>query len=232
MRLLLFALLLSPGLGAADPLATAGPTDEDLAYSINWPTGLSLGEAHLRTAHKKSDAGDRWETEFTIDAAVPGFQVLDHVRSVASGDFCSIQLEKSYTHGKRKTEETTRFDQQAGRATRETKGGGKTEFNISNCARDALDYLQYLRRELSLGRLPPHQTVYYGAPYNVSVQFAGTQTIRVSEVPMEADRLVVTLKGPQVDISFEAFFAKEPSRKPVLVRVPFSLATFSMELVR
>lgn len=232
MRLLIFALLLLPGLGAADPRANGGPTDEDLTYSINWPTGLSLGEAHLRTAHKKSETSDRWETEFTIDAAVPGFQVLDRVRSVATGGFCSIELDKNYTHGKRKTEETTRFDQQAGRATRETKGGGKTEFNISNCARDALDYVQYLRRELSQGRLPPHQTVYYGAPYNVSVQFTGTQSIRVSDAPMEADRLVVTLKGPQTDITFEAFFSKEPSRRPVLVRVPFSLATFSMELVR
>ncbi len=232
MRLLIFALLLLPGLAGAEPRANGGPGDEDLAYSINWPTGLSLGEAHLRTTHRKTDSGERWETEFTVDAAVPGFQVLDRVRSIAAGDFCSIELDKSYTHGRRKTEETTRFDQQAGRATRETKDGGKTEFNISNCARDALDYVQYLRRELTQGRLPPHQTVYYGAPYNLSVQFTGTQNIRVSDAPMEADRLVVTLKGPQVDITFEAFFAKDPSRKPVLVRVPFSLATFSMELVR
>jgi hypothetical protein len=230
MRLLLLVLLLVPAFGDTKP--AGGPTNEDLTYAINWPTGLSLGEAHLRTARKATESGERWETEFTIDAAVPGFQVLDRVRSIADGEFCSIELSKSYTHGKRKAEETTHFDQQANRATRETKDGGKSEFSTSNCARDALDYVQYLRRELSQGRLPPHQTVYYGAAYNVSVQFTGTQTVKISDVPTPADRLVVTLKGPQTDITLEVFFAKDPSRQLVLVRAPLSLATFSMELVR
>ncbi len=42
--------------------------NESLRYSINWQSGLSLGEATLG-AHK-SDKG--WEFEATVNAGVPG----------------------------------------------------------------------------------------------------------------------------------------------------------------
>lgn len=208
------------------------PTDEQLTYNVNWPTGLSLGEAHLRTKVVKSDSGTRVESEFVLDAAIPGFQVIDRFRSVAGQDLCSIEFEKSYQHGRRKAEETTKFD--AGRkvATRETKNGGKSEIAIQTCAKDGVAYLAHLRRELSQGRLPPHQVVLFGAEYRVSVQFAGTQSLAISGGRVEADRVNVTLKGPQTDITFEAYFAKDPVRTPVLIRVPLPLATFSMELAR
>jgi uncharacterized protein DUF3108 len=135
-------------------------------------------------------------------------------------------------HGSKKGEEKTTFDQQAGSATRETKGGGKTELTTSSCAKDALTYLYYVRHELSQGRLPAPQTVYFGAPYQVRVEFAGTQTIRIGETALEADRLTATAKGPSSDISFEVFFLKDAARTPALVRVPLSLGTFSMELIK
>jgi len=163
---------------------------------------------------------------------VPGFQVLDTYHAVADQDYCSAELDKTYKHGKRSAQETTTVDTSKQIATRETKGGGKTEIHIATCAKDALTYLQYVRRELSQGRLPPHQTVLFGAEYRVSVQFAGTQSITANEKRMDADRLNVTLKGPSTDVTFEAYFAKDPARTPVLVRVPMQLATFSMELVR
>lgn len=217
----------------APPAAAAGfPADEQLTYNINWPTGLSLGEASLHTVRHKTETGTRVETDFRLDASVPGFQVLDQFQAAADQDYCSTELNKNYQHGRRKAEETTTFD--AGRqvATRTTRNGGKTEINIQTCAKDALTYVQYLRRELSQGRLPPQQAVLFGAEYRVSVQFAGTQSITVSEKRMDADRLNVTLKGPSTDITFEAYFAKDSARTPVLIRVPLTLAPFSMELVR
>ena len=72
----------------------------------------------------------------------------------------------------------------------------------------------------------------FGAAYNINVQFVGTENIVVSEKRMDADRLNVTLKGPSTDITFEAYFAKDLARTPVMIRVPLSLATFSMELAR
>ena len=229
--LFLFVALLA---GAAEKASTAPafPADEQLTYSINWPTGLSLGEATLHTVRAKTDNGTQIVSDFHLDASVPGFQVLDTYHAAADQDYCSAELAKTYQHGKRRAQETTTFDASKQIATRETKGGGKTEIHIAACAKDALTYLQYLRRELSQGRLPPHQTVLFGAEYRVSVQFAGTQSITVNEKRMDADRLNVTLKGPSTDVTFEAYFAKDPARTPVLVRVPMQLATFSMELVR
>lgn len=208
------------------------PADEQLHYTINWPTGLSLGEATLHTIRRNTDDGPRIETDFSLDASVPGFAVLDHYRAIADGDYCSIELDKSYQHGKKKAEERTTVDGSKGSATRETIGGGKSDINVARCAKDALTYLQFLRNELSQGRLPSPQGVLFGAEYRVSLQFAGTQNISVNEKRMDADRLNVTLKGPATDITFEAYFAKDAVRTPVMVRVPLTLATFSLELAR
>jgi hypothetical protein len=230
--LLLFMIALAGAAEKTPSSAPAFPPDEQLTYNINWPAGLSLGEASLHTTRRKTETGMRVETDFRLDASVPGFQVLDKYRGIADQDYCSLELNKAYQHGKRKAEETTTFDASKQTATRETKGGGKTDIRIQTCAKDAVTYLQYVRRELSQGHLPPSQTVLFGAEYRVSVQFVGTQSITVSEKRMEADRLNVTLKGPSTDLTFEAYFAKDAVRTPVMIRVPLALATFSMELVR
>jgi len=210
-----------------------GLPEEQLTYSINWPSGLSLGESHLSAASSKSsDSPTRLHLEFQVDAAVPGFQVMDRYQSNATPDYCSVDLEKNTLHGKKKVEEKTTFDQQAGTASRETGGGGKSEVQISSCGRDALTYLYYVRHELGQGRLPAAQTVYFGAPYQVRLEFAGTQAIRMGDKNVEADRLKASAKGPSSEISFEIFFLKDTGRTPALVRVPLSLATFTMELVK
>src|SRR3954449_7271929 len=95
------------GLFAADvkkPVITAPPANEQLTYAINWPTGLSLGEARLSTIKEKSEAGEKWSTEFALDASVPGFPVMERAKSSSDTEFCSAELEKTYTHGKRKAE--------------------------------------------------------------------------------------------------------------------------------
>ncbi len=215
--------------------ATAGgfPTDEQLTYTIKWPSGLPLGEATLHTVRTKTEEGGRIETRFHLDAAVPGFQVLDDYHAIADINYCSIELEKKYQHGKRSTDEITTFDASKQVATRKTRpDGGKSDIAIQTCAKDALTYVQYLRRELEQGRLPPHQVVLFGAEYRVSVQFVGTQSIVVSDQRMEADRLNVTIKGPSASVNVEVYFAKDNVRTPVMIRVPMQLATFSMELTR
>lgn len=215
--------------------ATSGafPADEQLTYAIKWPSGLPLGEATLHTVRTKTEEGGRIDSKFHLDAAVPGFQVLDDYHAIADANYCSIELEKKFQHGKRSTDEVTNFDASKQVATRQTLlEGGKSEIAIQTCAKDALTYVQYLRRELEQGRLPPHQVVLFGAEYRVSVQFVGTQNIVVSDQRMEADRLNVTIKGPAASVNVEAYFAKDNLRTPVMIRVPMQLATFSMELVR
>ena len=80
--------------------------------------------------------------------------------------------------------------------------------------------------------MPAPQTVFFGAAYEIRLAFAGTQSIRVGEKQVDADRVTASVKGAASEISFEVFFLKDAARTPALVRVPLALGTFSMELVR
>ena len=224
-------LLLSLGAAlAAGPAAGQSAGDEVLNYSVNWPSGLSLGEARLQAKR----AAPRWEYEFILDAALPSFTVRDRYLSIATEGGCSLEFDKQFTHGQRKGHERTAFDAARGTATRETlEGGGKSEFSTPPCPKDALTFLYHLRRELGAGRLPPAQTVYFGAAYQVRLDYGGSQRLRVGEEPVEADRLAVTVKGPASELRFEVFFARDKARTLLVARVPFpTMGVFSIELVR
>ena len=205
--------------------------DESLHYNVNWPSGLSLGEATF-TAHHKAGA---WELAMTLEAGVPGFAVADKIQSSVTDDLCSLELERDIGHGARKTREKTTFEQKKGEATRTTVfplGGGTSTFSFAGCPRDAMAALYFARRELGQGRVPPAQQVFFGSGYSVRMDYTGAQTIAVSEKPTVTDHLVVNVKGPKSSFSFEMFFARDAARTPLVVRVPLSVGTFSMELVR
>ena len=202
---------------------------ESLAYSVNWSSGLSLGEARLES---KKTASDQRELLFTLEASIPGFEVVDRYRSLATAPLCSVEFAKDSKHGKKVTRELTTFDQPASTATRQTLGGGgKSQFGTSACARDALTFLDYLRREVAAGRLPPAQTVYFGAPYQIRLESSGRQRLVLGEEAIDVDRITASVKGKAADLTFEIFLARDSSRRPVLVRVPLPPGTFSMELV-
>ncbi len=223
------------GLAVTAAPASAPTFDgESLHYSINWPSGLSLGEAQLRSTRVKPTpkSAERFDFEFSLDAGIPGFAVADRFRSEASGEFCSIEFDKNVSQGRKKAEEKTVFDPEKGTATRETKGGGRSDLSTSSCAKDALAFLYFARRELALGRLAPRQPVYFGSPYEIRLDFAGTQMIKIADAQVEADRIDASLKGPQSDVNFEVYFLKDAARTPALVRVPLPVGTFSMELVK
>lgn len=217
---------------AADP----GPNfhEEILRYNISWPSGLSLGEAEMRALHQPSGGpeGARWRFEFDLDAAVPGFQVKDRVRSLVTDAFCTVEYDKDTAHGKRKAQEKTTVDLANGLATRATLNGGKSEIPVGACPHDALSFLYHLRREISQGRLPRAQAVLFGALYHIKLEYGGTRQIEVGGSAAEADRLVAAVKGPSSEVSFELFVARDSARTPLLVRVPLPLGSFSMELVR
>src|ERR1700735_453966 len=77
---------------AAQPALTGFPfTDEDLNYSINWPTGISLGERHL---HAKR-SGANWNFSMSLDAGVPGFAIKDTYRADMIAGYCSASFDRS-----------------------------------------------------------------------------------------------------------------------------------------
>ena len=101
---------------------------EVLHYSINWPSGLSLGEATLRSDRTGEGTAvtPGWEFDLNLDASVPGFAIRDQYHSTANLDFCSWQLDKKTARGARKNEERVTFDPDKTTATRETVRGDKT----------------------------------------------------------------------------------------------------------
>jgi hypothetical protein len=217
---------------AAAPKLTGFPfQDESLRYSIKWPSGLSLGDVTF-TAHK---GGPGWNFAMAIDAGVPGFSISDRYRSSATVQLCSTELQRDISHGGLKTSERITFDQASRRGHRETvfpDGGGKSDFDLPACARDALTFLYFAREELGQGRVAPAQQVFLGGAYSVTLRYTGEATVRLEDKPSVADRVLVSVKGPKADISVEAYFARDAARTPLVVKVPLGIGTLSMELVR
>jgi hypothetical protein len=215
---------------AEGPLTGFPFTDETLSYTISWPSGLNLGEIHTK-AHR--DAGG-WEFSFSIDAGIPGFQIKDTYSGRSNSDFCSTEFNRDFSHGSRKNTEKTTIDRSIETATRKTipNGGGQSEFSIPDCVKDALTLLFYTRREMGQGRVPPSQQALFGGLYDVSMAYAGEQTIQIAKKPAITDKLVGSVKGPASTQQFEVYFARDPARTPLLVKVPLPVGAFSMELIR
>lgn len=223
--------------GALVSFSVAPAAGEVLHYSINWPSGLSLGEASLRSEHTGEGTAvtPGWEFELDLDASVPGFAIRDDYHSTANPDFCSWQLDKKTSRGTRKSEERVTFDPNKTTAIREAVRGdqtaGKTELSVPSCARDVLTMLQFVRRELSQGRLPPSQPAFLGAAYQVRLEYMGNTAVHLGTQQMDADRFRTSIKGPASDLTLEVFFARDAVRTPLLVKIPLSLATFTVELI-
>lgn len=221
-----------PGPPAAPPIQDGFPfTNETLHYTINWQSGLSLGDATL-TAHSSSKG---WDFEVAITAGVPGFNIRDTVRSSTDSGLCSQELDRDFNHGGKPSREKTVFDQKAGTARRTTlvpSAGGSSTYDIPSCARDAVAFAYYARVELGQGRVPPPQQIFFGGPYTVRMDYGGAQTIKVGDKPTVTDRLNVGVRGPKSDFTFEVAYARDPARTPLQIRLPLPLGTITVELVR
>ena len=219
----------------AAPVAESPLPNETLQYSINWPSGLSLGEATLsassseRVVNGQQQAG--MHLQFDLDAGVPGYAVRDRFRSAASGNFCSAEFQKTTSHGSRRVDDRETFDPNTGTVTR-GEGAGQSELSANTCGKDALAFLYFVRQELSQGRIPARQTVFFGAPYEIRLESAGTESVKIGNKPVDTDHLKASVDGPSSSISFDLFFLKDKARTLALVRVPLALGTFSMELAK
>jgi hypothetical protein len=231
-RTFLLALASAPLLLAADQLTGFPFQNETLHYRVIWPGGSSLGELAL-TAHKN---GDGWNFEMTTIVAIPVVPIADTYKSTANGvDLCSATLRREISHGSKKVTEKTEFDQKQNRAQRETlipAGGGKSEFDIPTCGRDALTFQYFARREMGQGRVPPAGQVFFGSAYDVKMVYTGAMDIPVAGKTVVTDHLNVSVKGPASDFTFEIFYARDAARTPLLLKIPVSVGTVSLELVR
>jgi hypothetical protein len=78
--------------------------------------------------------------------------------------------------------------------------------------------------------VPPAATVYFGAAYQVRLEYGGRQRIAAAGESLDTDRLQVTVKGPASEYTFQMFLAVEPERRPVQFRVTLPQGLFLMEL--
>jgi hypothetical protein len=229
MRFLL--LILAAAAASAQPAAKlAGfpfQSLETLRYSLRLPGGLVLGDAVFVARQTASG----WTFESSVEAGLPGFAIKDIYRSEVVGDLCSTELDRKFSHGRKQGAEKTTFDQQARRAVRLTTvpaNGGRTEFDIPPCGRDAISFVYFMRREMGQGRVAPAQTVFFGAGYSVQLRYTGEVKIGM-EV---ADHVIGTVKGPGSSFTVEIDFARDAARTPLIIKVPLPVGTVSAELVR
>lgn len=208
---------------------------ETLHYSINWASGLSLGEGTLTATDLSGNPEGRgagWRFSLMVDASVPGYAVRDEYESRADSGLCSISLDKTVSRGSTKSGEKVLFDQGSRRATRESKiGGGEHDFSVPECAKDALTYLAFVRQELAQGRLAPKQPAILGGAYEVELVYLGSEMIRVGERRVEADKVQARIKGPASDHTVEILFDRDAIRTPLLARLQLPLGTFTVELL-
>ena len=212
------ALLVVLALCATAQQQDAGVQQQEaLRYSVNWPSGLALGEAALSA--NGTAAG--WEFEMTLDAGIPGFRIADRFHSVTNAAGCSLEFTRETSHGSRKSSEKTTFDYAAGVAHRVSlNGGGESTLPLpTHCAFDALAFLFAMRRELARGVVLGPTEIFFGSPYSVRLDRAG-------------DRLIVHLKGPASSSDFEIQFAQDGARTPLQARIPTSVGAISVELSR
>jgi hypothetical protein len=231
LRSTVFLLGLAPLVTAGDQLTGFPFQNETLRYNVNWASGLSLGDLVLTAT--KADGG--WSISADLDVGVPGLPIRDKYKSSMTGEYCSTELNRELSRGSKKNTEKTTFDQKNGHGLRETLfplGGGKTDFDIPSCGKDALAYLYFARKELGQGRIPPASKVFFGSGYDVRMDYTGAQTIPVAGKPTVTDHLNVSFKGPGSKTTFEMFFARDAARTPLLVRIPLPVGTLSVELAR
>jgi hypothetical protein len=216
---------------AADLVGFPFQKSETLRYAIKYASGVSLGEATVSA----SQSEEGWRFDMNFAAGVPGFSFADTYRATANSELCTIQLDRSIAHGPKKVVEKTTFDQRQRVAERRTvipAGGGKSEMSLPACAQDALTYSFLARREMGQGRVPQAAKVFLGGPYDVRVDYTGAVEIPSGGKTVTTDHANVYIKGASSNLTVEVFYARDAARTPLLYKVPVSIGTLTLELVR
>jgi hypothetical protein len=205
-------------------------TDETLNYAVKSPIGISFGKVQMSAARQGTSG---WAFKFSLDASLPIITITDRFDVFSDPNLCSIRFERGSEHGSRKANEVTYIDRGRSVAVRATRnGGGLSEIPVGLCPYDGLSFLYRLRRELGQGRIPPNDTILVGSPYRVNMVYAGEKTLVRDQQDVKADQVNCAILGPKSEVHLEILFARDAARTPLVVRYPFSLGTFSLELVR
>lgn len=230
-RPIAFAVLLTTA--CASPLASqeAGlpiPEDERLSYAIAWPSGLAVGSAAFRARYV--DPG--WRFEMTLIASLPEIEIDDAYVSRTDAATCSLEFEKHVRHGAKRVHESLRFGPDALERTNleGDRLAGPGIVPVSGCARDALAFLYYLRKDLAAGRVPPPADIFFGAGYSLKLEYVQTRRLILEGERRLADEIRTVVRGPASEHAFSVFFGRDEARTPLLFRMEFEGTPFTMQL--
>jgi hypothetical protein len=171
----------------------------------------------------------------SFNAGLPGVPFADTYRSQATVELCSTELERAIAHAARKVTEKTTFDQQHNVGERRTlnpAGGGTSQLQLPPCARDALAFQFFARREMGQGRVPQPSKVFFGGAYDVRMEYTGAMDVKTGAKTEVTDHVNVSIKGPASDVTVEIFYARDAARTPVLITIPVAVGKITLELVR
>ena len=232
----LFAWTALGALSALVPEGLAGqetqfpfPAHEELAYSIAWPSGLTVGTAEMRARYL--DPG--WRFEMSIRASVPKLEI-DHAFVSRTDDLlCSLDFEKHIRHGTKRAHESLRFG--GGTLSRTnleaSDRAAPGTVPIADCARDALATVYALRQDLAAGRIPPPEEIYFGAAYRLQLEYKQTRWLAWDSERRLADEFGIDVRGPGSHHVFSAFFGRDAERTPLLFVVEFEDGPFTIKLL-
>lgn len=221
-------IALTPGHGPAQGGSFPISPAERLEYSITWPSGLPVGRAEFRAR----DLDPGWRFEMTLRASLPQIEIDDAFISRTDADVCSQTFEKHVRHGGKRSHESLRFgprEMERSNLEADTREPpGRTPVN--RCARDALAYVYFLRRDLAAGRIPPPGDVYFGAGYRLRLEFVRARWLTVGGERRIADEIRAVVRGPASAQTFSVYFGRDAARTPLLFRADFEEGPFSMML--
>ncbi len=196
--------------------------DENINYSVKWPGGATHGRGQFKTDTAAANMA------FSVDASIGGTFATPDVP--AKGSFqsarnngCTTLLSKRYEVGFRKSSETTTVNGTTG--TRQSTPGGSSTFTTAACPVDVLAYIEVFRKALSAGQKPTSATVLFGATYQLAITYPTPTNGNV-----DTAHFVVT--GPKSTTTVEIDFQKDATRTPVTIRVPMTVGTVALEIVR
>lgn len=221
------ACLHAAPLAAQAPLGPI-PAQEELRYSVYWPSGLSFGTAEFRA--RFTDPG--WRFEFELQASLPRIEINDRVVSRADSQMCGQEFEKHILHGSKRANELLRFRPNVVERInlQRAEESRPSVIPVQDCARDALAFLYFLRTELAAGRIPPPSTVFFGAGYRIRLEHSQTRWLTWDGERQLTDEIRVSVRGPASEHELSAYFGRDDSRAPLLFQMQFDADRFTMRL--
>lgn len=202
--------------------------NEQLTYTIAWPSGLPVGRADFTARYV--DPG--WRFELSLNASLPDMDIDDAYVSRTDAETCSLEFEKHARHGAKRTHEFLRFGTNAVERINLEAGGRERPGIVPtrSCARDALAYLYYLRKDLAAGRVPPPSDIFFGAGYHLKLEYAQTRPLVWEAERRLVDEIRAVVRGPASQHAFSVYFGRDEARTPLLIRVELEGTPFTLRL--